>query len=65
MNNKSFSSKLAYSIQHDYERNAAHYRLGKASNHRSSFGKAVVSKALPLASYALFFASLFVLAWSI
>ncbi len=63
--NGNYDSKLAYSVQRDYLRDAAHYRLGKTSNHKSSFGETLVSKLLPLVSYAIFFASLFVLAWSI
>lgn len=65
MNHTSFDSKLAYSVQQDYMRDADRYRLGKTSSHKSSFGEMIVSKALPLASYTLFFASLVVLAWVI
>lgn len=65
MNHTSFDSKLANSVQRDYLRDATHYRLGKTSSHKSTFGKTMVSKSLPLASYALFFISLFVLAWII
>ena len=65
MNNTSFDSRLAHSVQRDYLRDARHHRLGKASNHKSSSGTTIVSKSLPLASYVLFFASLFVLGWVI
>ncbi|MEM7115862.1 MAG: hypothetical protein AAF614_25700 [Chloroflexota bacterium] len=64
-NNRSFDSKLARSVQRDFHRNAHNYRLAKTNSWTSGYGKPIIAKSLPLASYALFFFSLFALAWSI
>ena len=60
-NNRNHCSQLAHSIQRDYQQDAEIYRLAKASNSPSNFGKTAVSKSLRLASYAIFFVTLFAL----
>ncbi|MEM7115861.1 MAG: hypothetical protein AAF614_25695 [Chloroflexota bacterium] len=57
MNNNygSFDSQLAHSIQQDYQRDAANYRLTQG---RTNFAKAMVTKLLPLTSFVVFVISL-------
>ena len=57
----SYDTKLAHSVQHDYQQEAANYRLTKGSAQRSSLGKMIVSKSLPLIGTAIALASLFIL----
>lgn len=60
-NNGSYDNKLAYSVQQDYQREAANFRLARANRQKSSFGQTFIPKSLPLASYIIFLVSLFVL----
>ncbi|MCP4422587.1 MAG: hypothetical protein GY805_38745 [Chloroflexi bacterium] len=53
-NNRSYYSKLAYSVQHDYQRDAANYRLAKAISQSAS------SKSLLLKGYIAFLVFFFV-----
>ena len=52
----SFDSQLAHSIQQDYQRDAANYRLTKSD---TNFSTAIVTKLLPLAIFTISIISLF------
>ena len=55
-NYRSFDSQLDHSVQQDYQRDAANYRLTQGN---TNFAKAIVTKLLPLASFIIFVISLF------